>query len=103
MCCRRSEPVILAKKKCALENCKNVSLPCMPTCVRHIIYCEKQTLFEQCRVRESNDVQCDKPVLNIRYNYPVCSLHSKSNLVRFLFLIEIKFRVKARINVLFLL
>lgn len=73
------EPVILAKKKCALENCKNVSLPCMPTCVRHILYCEKQTLFEQCRVRESNDVQCDKPVLNIRYNYPVCSLHSKSN------------------------
>lgn len=75
------EPLILAKKKCAVEACKNVALPCMSTCIRHVLLCEKQMLFEQCRVRDSNSFQCDRPVLNIKYHYPVCSVHSKPDFV----------------------
>ena len=79
------EPLILAKKKCALEACKNVALPCMPTCVRHVLLCDKQMLFEQCRVRDSDNFQCERPVLNIKYHYPVCVEHSKPDFVSMIY------------------
>ncbi|XP_050305697.1 uncharacterized protein LOC126742888 isoform X2 [Anthonomus grandis grandis] len=64
-------------KFCEAHDCGKPALACAKYCVMHIMYDNKQVLFEYCTAKFADNTQCSVPVFDISHELPLCAEHAR--------------------------